>query len=93
MIVKGKRDFTTVKNGNATIEVAELFQDGDGVEVVVLEDCDKIMHNKEVKKTSIKQIVLHVSDEAYLHLVFLFKHMEGVEIVEDTYTKVKESKC
>lgn len=93
MIVKGKRDFTTVKHGKATVDVSELFQDGEGIEVVVLEDCDNIVNKNKVEMTSTTQIILNVSDEAYPHLMFLFKHMEGVEIIEDRYIKAEESKC
>jgi len=79
MIVKGKRDFTIVENGKATIDVSELFQDGESVEVVALEDCDKIVEISEAEKSSKTQITLQVSDEAYEHIVYLLKHLEGVE--------------
>ena len=92
MIVKGKRDFTTVKHGKATIDVSEIFQDGEGAEVVVLEDCDKIVKQSSIS-TSTRQITLHISDELYPHLVYLFKNMKGVEIIEDRYINAEESKC
>jgi len=84
MMVKGKREFTTVKCGKATVDVSELFQDGKGVEVVVLEDCDKIVDTRKEKRANKKQIILHISDEAYPHIKYLFEHMEGVEIIEDS---------
>jgi len=93
MIVKGKRDFITVKHGKATIDVSELFHDGEGIEVVVLEDCDNIVNKNKVEVTSTRQITLHISDEAYPHLIYLFKNMKGVEIIEESYTPTKESKC
>jgi hypothetical protein len=93
MIVKGKRDFTMVKHGKATIDVSEIFQDGEGAEVVVLEDCDNTASRNKVETTSKTQIILNVSDEAYPHLMFFLKHMEGIEIVEDRYIKTEETKC
>ena len=92
MIVKGKRDFTTAKHGKATIDVSEIFQDGQYIEVVVLEDCDKIVKQSNIS-TSTKQITLHISDELYPHLIYLFKNMKGVEIIEESYIPTKESKC
>lgn len=62
MIVKRKRDFTIVENGKDTIDVSELFQDGESVEVVALEDCDKIAEISEAEKSSKTQITLQVSD-------------------------------
>ena len=35
------------------------------------------------------QLTLEVKDEAYPHILYLLKHMEGVEIVEDIYTEEK----
>ena len=93
MIVKSKRDFTMVKDGKATIDVSELFHDGEGVEVVVLEDCDNIVSKNKIGKTSTTQIILNVSDEAYPHLIYLFKNMKGVQIIEESYIPTKESKC
>ena len=93
MIVKGKRDFTMVKHGKATIDVSEIFQDGEGAEVVVLEDCDNTASRNKVETTSKTQIILNVSDEAYPHLIYLFKNMKGVQIIEDSYIPTKESKC
>jgi hypothetical protein len=93
MIVKSKRDFTMVKDGKATIDVSEIFQDGEGVEVVVLEDCDNMVNKNKVEMTSTRQITLHISDEAYPHLIYLFKNMKGVQIIEDSYIPTKESKC
>jgi len=93
MIVKSKRDFTMVKDGKATIDVSEIFQDGEGVEVVVLEDCDNMVNKNKVEMTSTRQITLHISDEAYPHLIYLFKNMKGVQIIEESYIPTKESKC
>ena len=36
------------------------------------------------------QLILEVKDEAYPHILYLLKHMEGVKIVEDSYTKEKK---
>lgn len=85
MMVKGGRYFTIVKNGKATVDVSELFRDGDGVEVVVLEDSDKITDTNKDENSSLIQMVLEVSDEAYPHIKYILEHMEGVDIVEDTY--------
>jgi hypothetical protein len=93
MMVKGKRDFTIVQHGKATIDVSELFQDGESVEVVVLEDCDKILDKTKIEQASKKQIILHMSDEVYEHIIYLLKHLEGVEIVEDKYIEEKDQKC
>ncbi len=82
MTVKGKRDFTIVTHGKATIDVSEIFQDGEGVEVVVLEDCDKVIDTNKFKSTT-TQIILHIEDESYEHIKYFLKHMPGVEIVED----------
>ncbi len=35
------------------------------------------------------QLTLEIKDEAYPHILYLLKHIEGVEIVEDIYTKEK----
>lgn len=83
MIVKGKRDFITVKYGKAMIDVSELFKNGENIEVVVLEDCDDIQRTNKEENSSPIRVVLEISDEAYPHLRFLFEHMDGVEIVED----------
>ena len=34
-------------------------------------------------------IDLEFTDEAYPHILYLLKHMEGVEIVEDIHTEEK----
>ena len=49
-------------------------------DVMVLSN--KNLNNENHKK--VHQLTLSVSDEAYEHLVYLFKYMEGVKIVEDT---------
>ena len=90
MIVKGKKKFTVVQHGKVTVDVSELFQNGESVEVVVLEDVDKILNTTKVKQVSKKQIILHISDEAYEHIIYLLKHLEGVEIVEDRYVEEKD---
>ena len=48
-------------------------------DVMVLSN--KNLNHKNHEK--VHQLTLSVSDEAYEHLVYLFKYMEGVEIVED----------
>ena len=35
---------------------------------------------------------MNVPDEAYEHLVYLFKYIEGVEIVEDSYIQENNNK-
>ena len=35
------------------------------------------------------QLILEITDEAYPHILYLLQHIEGVEIVEDSYTKEK----
>ncbi len=86
MIVKGKRDFTTVNNSKIVVDVSELFYDGENVEVVVLEDCDKINTDKK-KITKTVQMTLHIADEAYEHIKYLFENLKGVTIIEDKYTE------
>ena len=90
MMAKEKKEFTTVKHGKVTIEVSGLFQDDEGVEVIVLEDVDNIIKKSEVDQTSTIQIILQVSDEAYPHIKYIFEHMEDVEILEDRYVETKE---
>ena len=85
MMVKGKRDFTLVQHGKATIDVSELFGDGEAIEVVVLEDVDKMLDRNKISNT--RQITLHIADEAYEHIIYLLKHFEGVNIIEDYYTE------
>ena len=85
MVVRGSRYFTTVKNGKAIVDVSELFRDGNGVEVVVLEDSDKTTDTNKDENSLPIRIVLEVSDEAYPHIKYILEHMEGVDIVEDTY--------
>ena len=36
--------------------------------------------------------MLNVSDETYPHIIYLFKHMKGVEILGDNYTQEKANK-
>ena len=85
MVVRGSRYFTTVKNAKAIVDVSKLFRDGDGVEVVVLEDSDKIIDTNKDENSSPIRMVLEVSDEAYPHVKYILEHMQGVDIVEDTY--------
>jgi hypothetical protein len=85
MIVKGKRDFTTVNNGKIVVNVSELFHDGENVEVVVLEDCDQVNNKEETPKTI--QMTLHIADEVYGHVKYLFENLKGITIIEDKYTE------
>ncbi len=35
------------------------------------------------------QLTLKITDEAYPRILYLLKHMEGVEIIEDIHTEEK----
>ena len=35
------------------------------------------------------EMTLQVKDEAYPHIIYLLRHIEGVEILEDNYTQDK----
>ncbi len=87
MIVKGTKDYTIVKNGIVSINVSNIFKDGDDVEVVVLENCDKGMDPIISEKPITHQIVLKIDDSIYEHIMYFLRNLpkDEVEIIEDIF--------
>ena len=53
--------------------------------LMVLNKSNKILKNENHEK--VHQLTINVSDEVYEHLIYFLKHMEGVEIIKDSYTE------